>query len=456
MLPVAIIGGGPAGLAAASVLRAAGVDFRLFDHGPPLGARRHDRAEDLGIGIGGAGLFSDGKFSFFPSGTHLYALSSRPQLKAAYGAMLDHLAAAGIEAPPFPQDETAPVAGEGFRTKAYVSHYGTLPQRVRLIEALTRGYEARIHTHCRVEELTRGAGGYRIVHRARDTGLATAGSFAGVILATGRLGGRDFAGMLDGAAPLTDQRIELGIRIEHPNEIGFLKTCKTPDVKFILDEGTVEVRTFCTCRRGEVWLIPYDEVSALSGRSDGPPSGHSNFGLLPRFHGADPVGRAALRHFEATRAGIPGAVWQPLPAFLGRTDVTGPTTLEGRPWHPRDDFRRGDLASILHPDLRDILRAAIGALVARYPDLLSNEAVCLFPALEGVGCYPASDLALRVPGESIWCSGDVVGRFRGLVPAMVSGAYAGQAVAAWIAAGAPAADPVPAAAPEAAIAVAAE
>ena len=134
MTSVAIVGGGPAGIAAAHALHRAGIPFELFDAGPPLSARRHDRAEDLGVGIGGAGLFSDGKFSFFPSGTHLYALPDRARFKAAFGAVAEMLACAGIGAPAFPGDDTAPDAALAgpFREKAYPSRYGSLAQRIRL------------------------------------------------------------------------------------------------------------------------------------------------------------------------------------------------------------------------------------------------------------------------------------------------------------------------------------
>lgn len=213
-----------------------------------------------------------------------------------------------------------------------------------------------------------------------------------------------------------------------------MRGCKTPDVKFIMESGAVEIRTFCTCRRGEVWQIPYDGLSALSGRSDGPPTGFSNFGLLPRFAvGMAAAGARILDHFEQAAADKSLALWQPLPDFLGRKNGGEPATLAQRPWHPRENFRRGDIASALHPELTAILRGAIEALVARHPDMLSPETICLFPAIEGVGCYPATDLDLKVPRETIWCCGDVVGRFRGLVPALVSGEYAARAAADYVA-----------------------
>ena len=96
MMKVCIVGGGPAGLATAHALQRAGIEYRLFDAGPPLLARRHDCADDLGAGIGGAGLFSDGKFSYFPSGTALYQIGNAALLRLAYGAVARLLGDIGI------------------------------------------------------------------------------------------------------------------------------------------------------------------------------------------------------------------------------------------------------------------------------------------------------------------------------------------------------------------------
>lgn len=432
MTSVAIVGGGPAGIAAAHALHRAGTPFELFDAGPPLSARRHDRAEDLGVGIGGAGLFSDGKFSFFPSGTHLYALPDRARLKAAFGAVAEMLACAGIGAPAFPEDDTAPDAAPAgpFREKAYPSRYGSLAQRIRLAHDMTAGYASCIRPRCTVEGLSGAAGEYRISYR-NGAGRLSSDNFTHVVLATGRFGG--LATLLKDEVPVEEQRYEVGIRIEHPNEVGFLRTSGSPDVKLIMDGREAEVRTFCTCRNGEVWLIPYDAISALSGRSDGPPSAYSNFGLLPRFSGASRgTGRAIWRHFWSQFANSRAALWQPLPEFLtGKTDAR--TEPPGRrPWHPYESFVRGDIARALHPELHDTLAMSLRAMVECFPDMGGRETMCLFPAVEGVGRFPASGPELRVGTEAVWVCGDIVGRFRGLVPALVSGHYVGQAVAAQV------------------------
>ena len=73
---VAVIGAGQAGLAAACALSCKEVDVTVYEAGQELSKRRHDIAVDLAAGIGGAGLFSDGKFSYYPSGTYRYRLAS--------------------------------------------------------------------------------------------------------------------------------------------------------------------------------------------------------------------------------------------------------------------------------------------------------------------------------------------------------------------------------------------
>jgi len=433
MATIAIIGGGPAGLATANALSRANVDVVLYDIGAPLTDRAHDRAEQLGIGIGGAGLFSDGKFSFFPSGTALYRLADSARLDKAYASIADQLAATGISPPPFPTNlkQTA-LANSGFAQKDYSSQYGSLAQRIQLTNGLTTGL--RSHQlkpfHC-AKSILKNSRGYEVTFTHTLSGHQISEEFEALVIATGRFGGPALQTLFAGELPLDEQRYELGIRIEHPNGAGFLKPSGNADVKLISRQSDVEVRTFCTCRHGEVWLIPYDEVSALSGRSDGPPTPYSNFGLLPRFAGnMRGKGRAIWHHFASTYGGARAALWQPLPDFVrGRVGRSTTGAFSTRPWHPRKNYHRGNIAEVIHRELRAALGTSIDELMDRFPDLDSTETVCLFPAIEGVGVYPLTDATLKVPGENIWCCGDVVGRFRGLIPALVSGQYIGMAFA---------------------------
>ena len=82
---VVIIGGGPAGLSLYWGLQQGDSDnILLIDQGKSVLDRdRYDKL-DSASGQGGAGLFSDGKFSFFPSGSGLWKLLDDDVLKKIY------------------------------------------------------------------------------------------------------------------------------------------------------------------------------------------------------------------------------------------------------------------------------------------------------------------------------------------------------------------------------------
>src|SRR5438552_4124028 len=104
-----VIGGGPAGLAAAYQLLKDGLSITLIERGDRLENRDHKSADDLAVGIGGAGLFSDGKFSYHPSGTALYQLESLELLQRSYGNCMATLAHVGIPTEPFPANLSSSV-----------------------------------------------------------------------------------------------------------------------------------------------------------------------------------------------------------------------------------------------------------------------------------------------------------------------------------------------------------
>lgn len=429
----AVIGAGPAGLAAAGALSERGVRVTLLDAGRELSRRRHDDADDLGTGVGGTGLFSDGKFSYFPSGTHLYRLSDGARLKDSYGWCRDRLDAVGIPAEPFPELAPAgtPVAATPEGVKGYPSYYASLDQRRELVERLVAGVAGDVVTGAAVHRLTPVGPRYEVGFQVAGTSGERTTTVDAVVLASGRLGGLDLVERrLQSGLALGAQRYDIGIRIEAPSDTGFLSRMRAPDVKRIWTCGSTEVRTFCTCRDGEVWNIPFWGLSAVSGRSDGPSTGWSNFGLLARFDGAHQAqGDAVFRGVRRRRQTSGAAVFEGLAAFLGLPSAGPVPDVAERPWRPAARFRPGSVREALGDELADILTTAVRELLEWSPDLLGPRTVCIAPAIEGTGQYPRVDGDLRVDGEAVWCAGDVVGRFRGLVPALISGHYAGAAAA---------------------------
>lgn len=420
-----VVGAGPAGLCAGAALAGRGDAVLVIDRGRDLTARRHDTAQDLGEGVGGAGLFSDGKFSFYPSGTQLYALPDEDRLRRAYQWCCALLCGVGIETRTYPAANDMRSASCGDNLKLYPSYYGSLEMRRTLIARMTAALGDRLLPHTTLTNLAAARDGYcASLDRGGVTHTVEARS---IVFATGRLGPLADVLRQSGLLAMKPMRYEFGIRIEARHERTFLARHTAPDVKRLQQIDDLEFRTFCTCRRGEVWHIPYGKYAALSGRSDGPATEYSNFGFLVRFTGdklAD--GRAAWATMHE-RVQNHHALYQPLGEFLGEpwpADVRPET----RPWNPRAAFRRGDVHAALGPRLGEAMRLGVSDLLRWAPELRDPSTVCLFPSIEGVGEFPEIDAQLRVPGQNIWCAGDLVGTMRGLVPSMVNGYYVGLGV----------------------------
>lgn len=81
---ILVVGAGPAGLAAGVACSRHRSNFLVAESGQPLDRRDHEDQVNLTTGVGGCGLYSDGKFSFFPSATQLWQLRTRAALAASY------------------------------------------------------------------------------------------------------------------------------------------------------------------------------------------------------------------------------------------------------------------------------------------------------------------------------------------------------------------------------------
>lgn len=75
---------GHCGLAAAVNSKDSGLRLAITDAGKPSHERERHNASDATAGHGGAGLFSNGKFSFFPSVSQPWALPHMNDLNRAY------------------------------------------------------------------------------------------------------------------------------------------------------------------------------------------------------------------------------------------------------------------------------------------------------------------------------------------------------------------------------------
>ncbi|MEU6183188.1 FAD-dependent oxidoreductase [Streptomyces coeruleorubidus] len=400
-----IIGAGPAGLAAAQRLAGSPYSVALVDGGKPVAERDRHAAVDMTRGHGGAGLFSDGKFSFFPSASELWTLPRSTDLRVAYDWTCDLLGSYGLDTPPFPSDPTAYTVGSGeWILKEYPSDYLSLEARLRLTADMVAAAEATVLNQTEVVKAA--------YEPSTDVFRLTLCDAKGqesqilarrLLLASGRFGP---FGLRNLTTERSFRRLEVGFRIEQPAYKAFFKDMKQldPKLRFREQDGSVEWRTFCACRDGEAALTETQGLWTVSGRSDCPPTGRSNVGFNTRIldetvaaRTMPPVLDAMAR--EESYFTVSLNVLMDNPETVAAFDVYG-------------------------PELSEIMVRGLSRLAAAYPVLRDDDTQLIGPTLEGVGWYPKVNGDLRLLDTPAWVAGDACGLFRGIVAAMISGHYA--------------------------------
>lgn len=412
---ILIIGMGPAGLAAAARLRGTGIPFTIIDSGKAVQDRDRYLPEDATSGHGGAGLFSDGKFSFFPSASELWSLPRDGDLQNAYDWTCDILNQAGLETPPFPSNPDAySVAGmvesDEWKLKDYPSDYLSLDARLKLVHDMVSEIGGTVLSECDVRDAVYDdvSDSFHVLVENRTTGqVATLGADR-LLIATGRFGPLE-ASLSRMTQHHQFHRLEVGFRIQQQSDRAFFKDMRQLDPKLRVKErdGSVEWRTFCVCRQGETTLTETNGLWTVSGRSDCPPTGRSNSGFNTRILDQD-LARRSLGHVLEAMAD-PDAHFQLSAQGLLRGDAEVVS----------------EMNAIYGPELVCKMTEGLRRLSHTYADLGTDEdAMLIGPTLEGIGWYPKVDGNLRLLDAPVWIAGDACGLFRGIVAAMISGHYA--------------------------------
>lgn len=398
-LDVIIVGAGPAGLAAGVSLYKGGRSLAVVEAGLQSHARSRNKPSSLIRGVGGAGLYSDGKFSFYPSASALWRLRDETLLKEAYGWCTDVLQGQGLSAPPFPDlsSSSEGVRPDGF--KYYTSLYMPFEARQKVVVALAQELGLALRTTSRAIAIRETPGGFLVHVETRD-GLRAISSGA-IIFAGGRFGPLELSRMMPDT-PMIFRRYEIGIRLEQPSGTFIFRQHPSVDVKQIqpTDVAGEEWRTFCTCRSGEVVETRWDDLRTFSGRADGAASEVSNLGINLRFS-SPPSSEFLVEEVHDLVSGQIEPFRVPARDFANAGGTYLGATLDGK------------------------FRTRLLELVP--PDSVA-EAMVYGPCIEGVGFYPDVNDALKLNSHDVWIAGDAVGTFRGLIPALVSGFYCGRQV----------------------------
>ena len=393
-----VLGAGPAGLAAATHCVKSGHKTLLIEAGQTCSARNPNSPEDLSTGFGGAGLYSDGKISFFPSSSKLWNLPDMEALDNAHQWFRALLQPFGLVVPDLPdrKREVTLDRKKNYSQKEYTSYYIPFETRIAIIEQLTRIVTPHVRASAQVSRIRPISGGVEVQYSSAGQHFVCRAK--AVIVAGGRFGSLT----LDSLCPELSRvfkRYELGLRVQQPAGQFALKDFPALDPKIIIQrpKDGLEWRSFCTCRDGEIIETDWHGLRTLSGRADGNITGQSNFGFNLRLLRSDMPDTIMSEIARVMKGGVP--------AFSLSLD----------------DFYSGKNAYGINLDtlLRDGLRE-----LEKSFDI--SKSTIHGPCIEGVGFYPDLNPNLKAACGPIWVAGDMTGDFRGLTAAFVSGNYVAQ------------------------------
>lgn len=386
-----IIGGGVSGLTTAYKLRLMGRRVVVLERGKDIFFRNRSLPYDVANGVGGAGLYSDGKLSLYPSATKLWQLDDKA-LRDAYSVFKGFIGDFSVDIGDFPEIQNKVEDIEGIKIKKYQSLQLSLEQRMGIIYrmAMTIGAESLLtEVECTRIRKTDSRYEIDINQKGQKSTLVT----ESIVMAGGKHCFPFMRDMMSGVViKNTFKKTEIGLRIECNNVSFDYYSDEQKDVKLIShsDSGR-EMRTFCCCRDGVVLQSESYGFIGFNGSSgEQAATGKSNIGILVQTEGHDAI---KLRD-EIKKTG----------------HLKGDTT-------SLTEFMQGNhilLGETVDEDIRLFVKEAL-------PSLSSAEGTVFFPAIEKMGCYPCLTDTLQIENENIWVCGDATGLFRGLLPAFVSG-----------------------------------
>ncbi|KAB1442422.1 NAD(P)/FAD-dependent oxidoreductase [Pseudodesulfovibrio senegalensis] len=307
---VIIVGGGPAGLFAAYYLgEHSDLDVLVIEKGKPSLKRNCPISGDqccvkcrpcnILCGVGGAGLFSDGKLNFIPKlgKTDLTQFMSMSEANRLIDETEDIFNRFNMDGKVFPtnRDMAKNIRKEAKRHGIDLllikqKHLGSdnLPGHIAAMAEHIRDKGVTFHTSEDVREVTAKDG--------HVTGVITnRGEYSApnVILAPGRVGAEWVASVVRSLGINVSQRgIEVGVRVEVHNEImeDLCNIIYDPTFFIRTNKYDDQTRTFCTNLGGFVAVENYQDFVCVNGHAlMDTKSNNTNFAFLSKVVLTDPV-----------------------------------------------------------------------------------------------------------------------------------------------------------------------
>lgn len=385
---VIVIGAGPAGLMAGSVFESKGLQYLILEKGPALIDRCLEKPEDVISGVGGGGLFSDGKLSMPPSASALWSELPSVEIRNAYNYLYAELQKICINIPKWKKEWASFFSYEG-EQKKYESILLTEFSRFKLANFL---YEVNAKRICPCTEVLNIAA----TKDYYEVKTKNANYFARRVLITaGKFGNNLLNVSGNNVLKNKFEKYEIGIRVEVPAKKFKPHHEKEMDYKIISSvEDGVELRTFCSCKDGVVLQSKFNEYVTYNGSQMPFRTHRSNIGILVRTTKNGSEYEKELKQWLKT--GIEPFRYS-LKEFMQKEQ-----NLYGK-------------------KVDQLLKSSIEKVVDFTKTL--DDCFVYGPEIEYAGKY-MNLLPQRLElVPNIWVAGDLTGCFRGLVAAMVSGIY---------------------------------
>lgn len=441
-----IIGAGPAGLFAAYRLAKGNYagSIALIDKGKPANSRIrsvHTSSDDMIFGVGGAGLFSDGKLCLdYNIGNKLNDLDNQGRLSSYYSyfntELHDLLGKSCVKDKQLSinADElfqlTSKCSSLGLDYKYYpVLHLGSDRYHDFINKFIQRiKPSCDFYTENNALQFEKSNGRFSIfVQNCQKYHIFECDN---LILAPGKNGANWLYRMAEDVGIKTEYNpVYVGLRIETAkNEDNALtKLSDDPKIHMFLDGQ--HMKTHCFCEGGYVVAVDYNGYKTISGHSFSQrKSKNTNFNVLLKTN-SENVEHKVVDLLSTTS--IQGNC-KPLLQRLGdfrKSQDTIKSDIDGNTISPTlNHYCLGDLNKSFSKDYRKMFLVFINKLNELYPGVNQDSTLLYAPVVEWCSRRVKVDEYMQTDIENLFVCGDGSGWTQGIVAASVSGIIPGEAV----------------------------
>jgi len=438
---ILIVGAGPAGLFSALILSEyQGVNVSIFDSGLPIDQRNHATPEDLVSGVGGAGLFSDGKLCIdLHVGGYLNTVLTNSELNDITDKILGYVFKVMPELQ-FSRSKHVQFQDykketqSGFYTKNYpVLNIGTDRGKIlieRLVSLLT---ERGIH----IESCTKVSSIKKIQNRFKvstvKTGIDDTKYFDEVISALGKVGAEQQSDMCKSLGVMqSNNPMFMGVRLETNSDVisSLFKSSSDPKIKVLLPDGS-HIKTHCASNNGEVACASYNGYPMAVGHQyNNYKSGRSGFALLwdgiryPGHEDSHSYAKSILKRFKDDIGD--GLALQSLPDFLNNQQ----TQLIDNGFNMTcKNYKQVNLWDLFPKEVCLALKVMIEALIKKFPNLNQKSTVLYAPVIEWwMSTIHVNGASMETSLPGYYVCGDGSGWSQGIVHAAATGVLAAESI----------------------------